>query len=78
MTRTVVVSFLAVATVLFAHAQGKIPYTHFFTRNLGLSPQSFLKKWLLEPSKFLNGFLAVRWVSGLPLFTCLEAKNKIR
>ena len=22
-----------------------------------LSPQSFLKKWLLEPSKFLNGFL---------------------
>ena len=25
-----------------------------------LSPQSFLKKWLLEPSKFLNGFLISR------------------
>ena len=23
-----------------------------------LSPQSFLKKWILEPSKFLNGFLS--------------------
>ena len=31
-------------------------YTHFFYKKPSerLSPQSFLKKWLLEPSKFLT------------------------